>query len=127
MFSQHHVDQLELSQTPLQAMQGLLGVGNGRDDLQLCRQRVGAFGLTGELATQPIAVLSGGQKARIQFARVCATSPHVLVLDEPTNHLDLESIRSLAEAVRSCNTSLHHLFGSAESPGSPGYTQWLML
>ena len=80
-------------------MQSLLGVGSGRDDIQLCRQRVGAFGLTGELATQPIAVLSGGQKARIQFARVCATSPHVLVLDEPTNHLDLESIRSLADAV----------------------------
>lgn len=44
-------------------------------------------------------MLSGGQKARIQFARVCAPCPHVLVLDEPTNHLDLESIRSLAEAV----------------------------
>ena len=72
-------------------MRQLLGLGTGRDDIQTCRQRVGAFGLTGELATQPIAVLSGGQKARIQFARVCAPCPHVLVLDEPTNHLDLES------------------------------------
>ena len=45
------------------------------------------FAITGELATMPIAVLSGGQKARVQFARVCAPQPHVLVLDEPTNHL----------------------------------------
>lgn len=68
-------------------MQHLLGLGVGRDDIQTCRQRVGMFGISGELATMPIAVLSGGQKARVQFARVCAPQPHVLVLDEPTNHL----------------------------------------
>ena len=68
-------------------MQHLLGLGSGRDDIQTCRQRVGMFGISGELATMPIAVLSGGQKARVQFARVCAPQPHVLVLDEPTNHL----------------------------------------
>ena len=71
----------------VEEMQHLLGLGSGRDDIQKCRQRVGMFGISGELATMPIAVLSGGQKARVQFARVCAPQPHILVLDEPTNHL----------------------------------------
>ena len=39
MFSQHHVDQLELSKTPLEEMKGLLDLGDGRDDVQTCRQR----------------------------------------------------------------------------------------
>ena len=38
---------------------------------------------------------AGGQKARVQFSRVTAEQPHVLVLDEPTNHLDVETIESL--------------------------------
>lgn len=77
----------------VEEMQHLLGLGSGRDDIQTCRQRVGMFGISGELATMPIAVLSGGQKARVQFARVCAPQPHVLVLDEPTNHLGTQRLK----------------------------------
>ena len=87
-------------------MQHLLGLGAGRDDIQTCRQRVGMFGISGELATMPIAVLSGGQKARVQFARVCAPQPHVLVLDEPTNHLDLDMIAWLEQRLASMGTTL---------------------
>ncbi len=43
--------------------------------------------------------LSGGEAARLIFARLCVTEPNVMVLDEPTNHLDLEGIESLAEAL----------------------------
>ncbi len=44
--------------------------------------------------------LSGGEKARLDFARLGVQKPTVLVLDEPTNHLDLEGIESLAEGLK---------------------------
>ena len=44
--------------------------------------------------------LSGGEAARLLFARVSVIESTVLVLDEPTNHLDIESIRALATALR---------------------------
>jgi len=46
-----------------------------------------------------VAHLSGGEAARLIFARLGVTEPNVLVLDEPTNHLDLEGIESLQEAL----------------------------
>jgi ATPase subunit of ABC transporter with duplicated ATPase domains len=47
-----------------------------------------------------VAQLSGGEAARLIFARLAVTSPNVLVLDEPTNHLDLEGIEALAAGLR---------------------------
>jgi len=44
--------------------------------------------------------LSDGQKCRVAFAYICSLSPNLLLLDEPTNHLDIETIDSLAEAIR---------------------------
>jgi ATPase subunit of ABC transporter with duplicated ATPase domains len=44
--------------------------------------------------------LSGGEAARLIFAKLGVTEPSVLVLDEPTNHLDLEAIESLAKGLK---------------------------
>ena len=44
--------------------------------------------------------LSGGEAARLVFARLMLEENNVLILDEPTNHLDLESIESLAETLK---------------------------
>jgi ATPase subunit of ABC transporter with duplicated ATPase domains len=46
-----------------------------------------------------VAHLSGGEAARLIFARLEVTAPNVLVLDEPTNHLDLEGIEALREGI----------------------------
>ncbi|TXD35844.1 ABC-F family ATP-binding cassette domain-containing protein [Lujinxingia vulgaris] len=46
-----------------------------------------------------VGALSGGEKARLAFARLGVAEPTVLVLDEPTNHLDLEGIDSLARGL----------------------------
>jgi ATPase subunit of ABC transporter with duplicated ATPase domains len=46
-----------------------------------------------------VASLSGGEAARLIFARLNVTAPNVLVLDEPTNHLDLEGIEALEQGL----------------------------
>lgn len=50
--------------------------------------------------------LSGGEAARLLFARLSAEQPTVLVLDEPTNHLDLEGISALADALKAYDGTL---------------------
>jgi ABC-type multidrug transport system ATPase subunit len=44
--------------------------------------------------------LSGGEGARLLFARLSVEKPNVLLLDEPTNHLDMEAVQALASSVR---------------------------
>jgi ATP-binding cassette subfamily F protein uup len=50
-----------------------------------------------EQARTPVGVLSGGERARLTFARVFARPSNLLVLDEPTNDLDLETLDLLQE------------------------------
>ena len=63
------------------------------------RGQLGRFGLSGHHHLQPIAKLSGGQKARVVFTAIALGHPHILLLDEPTNHLDMQSIDALADAL----------------------------
>jgi ATPase subunit of ABC transporter with duplicated ATPase domains len=56
---------------------------------------------TKDEAAKKVKNLSGGEAARLIFARLAVTDPNVLVLDEPTNHLDLEGIEALATGLSS--------------------------
>ncbi|MBL8851084.1 MAG: ABC-F family ATP-binding cassette domain-containing protein, partial [Planctomycetaceae bacterium] len=58
------------------------------------------FGIKGDLATQTVGAMSGGEKTRVALARLASAEPNVLVLDEPTNHLDFWSAAALEEALR---------------------------
>jgi ATP-binding cassette subfamily F protein 3 len=69
---------------------------------------LGSFGITGDTALQTVASLSGGQKSRVAFARMCMGSPNFLVLDEPTNHLDIETIEALGKAINKYTVSMPH-------------------
>ena len=55
---------------------------------------------SGDEVHKKVCNLSGGEAARLIFARLGIARPNVLVLDEPTNHLDLEGIESLAHGLR---------------------------
>jgi ATPase subunit of ABC transporter with duplicated ATPase domains len=54
---------------------------------------------SGDDVDKPASALSGGEAARVIFARLAVQKPNVLVLDEPTNHLDLETIEGLTHAL----------------------------
>jgi ATP-binding cassette, subfamily F, member 3 len=53
-----------------------------------------------------IATLSGGEKSRLQLARLAQAKVNFLVLDEPTNHLDFESCEQLEEMLRDYDGTL---------------------
>ena len=63
------------------------------------RGQLGLMLFSGDDVAKKLAQLSGGEAARLLFARLAVAHPNVLVLDEPTNHLDLESIQALAAAL----------------------------
>jgi len=51
-----------------------------------------SLGLPDRVLDQPLGTLSGGQRRRIELARILFGDNEVLLLDEPTNHLDADSI-----------------------------------
>jgi ATPase subunit of ABC transporter with duplicated ATPase domains len=64
------------------------------------RAQLGRVLFSGPEVGKRIALLSGGEAARLIFALLAVQKPNVLVLDEPTNHLDLEAIHALVEALK---------------------------
>jgi ATPase subunit of ABC transporter with duplicated ATPase domains len=65
------------------------------------RSVLGSFLFSGDDASKPAAVLSGGEKTRLALAILVVSSANVLLLDEPTNNLDPASREEVLAAIRS--------------------------
>lgn len=64
------------------------------------RNSLAAFMFYGEDVFKKISMLSGGEKVRLELAKILKKGPNLLILDEPTNHMDIvgkESLERLLE------------------------------
>ncbi|MEO6091521.1 MAG: ABC-F family ATP-binding cassette domain-containing protein [Novosphingobium sp.] len=94
-FTQYQVEELAGDATPLEHMtRAMTGKTPGA-----VRAQLGRFGFSGSRATTQVALLSGGERARLALALITREAPHLLILDEPTNHLDVDAREALVQAL----------------------------
>jgi ATPase subunit of ABC transporter with duplicated ATPase domains len=65
-----------------------------------------SLGLAERVLAQPLGTLSGGQRRRIELARILFSGAQTLLLDEPTNHLDADSVVWLRDFLRAWSGGL---------------------
>ncbi len=63
------------------------------------RAYVASFGFKGSDQQKTVGTLSGGERNRVQLAKVLRSGGNVLLLDEPTNDLDVDTLRALEDAL----------------------------
>jgi ATP-binding cassette subfamily F protein 3 len=105
-FAQHQLDQLRPDESPLQHLRRLALDLSPNVREQELRDFLGTYRFSGDLASQPVGPMSGGEKARCALALLAWRRPNLLVLDEPTNHLDMETREALTMALSSFEGAL---------------------
>ncbi|MBO5917850.1 MAG: ABC-F family ATP-binding cassette domain-containing protein, partial [Oscillospiraceae bacterium] len=71
--------------------------GGGYDTDTRKNKVCNGLGIPQTMREQPFDALSGGEKTRVNLARLILEDTDVLLLDEPTNHLDLHAVEWLEE------------------------------
>ena len=94
-FAQDQAEELDLAATPLDLLRRLMPMATP----EKLRGHLGRFGFGQDKVETRVAVLSGGEKARLLFALISREAPQILLLDEPTNHLDVDSRAALIQAL----------------------------
>jgi len=101
--AQDHKEQLGNARQTIEAW---LGSACPAESIGFVRGHMGAVLFSGDDAKKKLGALSGGEAARLIFARQVIEKPNVLMLDEPTNHLDLEGIEALVQGLAAYEGSL---------------------
>jgi len=96
IYAQHVYTSLPENDTVLGHLERAAAIGT---KTQRILDVAGAMLFRGKGVDKRIAVLSGGERARLCLAGLLLGSANVLVLDEPGNHLDVETIDALAQAL----------------------------
>jgi ATP-binding cassette subfamily F protein 3 len=96
IYAQHVYTSLPEQQTVLDYLEYNAAAGT---KIQEILDLAGALLFRGEQVKKRIAVLSGGERARLCLAGLLLSQYNVLILDEPGNHLDVDTVEALAEAL----------------------------
>jgi ATPase subunit of ABC transporter with duplicated ATPase domains len=94
-------DERDRAMRRFQRAQDELDAGGGYAAETEALQIAQSLGIADRLLGQPLKTLSGGQRRRIELARILFSSAEILILDEPTNHLDADSIVWLRDWMKS--------------------------
>ena len=96
---QERMDELDPEKTVFEEISG------GMDEIELGTQSVQSrayvswFGFKSAQQQQKVGNLSGGERNRVQLAKLLKSGANLIILDEPTNDLDVDTLRSLEEAL----------------------------
>ena len=101
-YAQNQEDILDKNDTVFGTLDRV-AVGDIRTKL---RDILGAFLFKGEDIDKKVAVLSGGERARLAMAKLILKPYNLLALDEPTNHMDIRSKDILKQALKAYDGTL---------------------
>jgi ATPase subunit of ABC transporter with duplicated ATPase domains len=95
-----HRDNLDNGKTVYEEISG------GNEHFEMGGRRINArgyvsrFNFRGPDQEKRVGILSGGERNRVQLAKLLRQGSNVLLLDEPTNDLDVDTLRALEEAIQ---------------------------
>lgn len=100
--SQNYEDELLNYLTPLDYLSKTLNVSN-KEDLTKIQTYLGSLKLTYEEMNRSISSLSGGEKAKIFFAKLILEKDNVMLLDEPTRNISPLSNKAFINSIKEYN------------------------
>ncbi len=80
-------------------------ISGGSDEIELGKRKIASrayvswFNFKGASQQRKVGSLSGGERNRVQLAKLLKRGSNLLLLDEPTNDLDVDTLRALEEAL----------------------------